>query len=331
MESGNPAAPPAYTVCICTLNRVKYLGATIEAVLKQDLPRGRFEILVVDNGSTDGTSEMVSVRFGADTRVPVRCIREETPGLSRARNRAIAETTSEFLVFLDDDAIPEPGWLALLADVFASSGKIGVVGGGVVPVYEGGEPPWFSNRVNCIFMPLAGIEKRSEAHYPRYPYGVNLAFRRTVFEKVGLFREDLGYKGTRLIPSEEVEIMLRIERGGGTIVYEPHALVRHVIPAARLVRKRLRQREYSYGLSLYELEKVRRADFEPWGYRQILQAWWNALRGIQRAWIWEFAGRAGVNGLAFDAVLDAAVSCGRAWALFHEANRQMLVRMKRKA
>ena len=139
------------TVCICTRNRVKYLGPTIDAVLKQYLSNSRFDVLVVDNGSTDGTAEMVAERFGTGTPVPVRYTREEKAGLSRARNRAVAETTSDIIAFLDDDAIPEPGWLQAICNGFSLEPGIDSVGGAVVPVYEETLLPWLPTHPRYFF------------------------------------------------------------------------------------------------------------------------------------------------------------------------------------
>ena len=327
--AGIPAASPDCTICICTRNRVRYLGPTIEAALKQELPNGRFEILVVDNGSTDGTSGMVAERFRAGTRAPVRCIREETPGLSRARNRAIAETASDILLFLDDDAIPEPGWLAALADAFASAPDIDVVGGAVIPVYEGGRPDWFPARAENIFHPNIQAKGLQRVYYPHYPYGANIAFRRSVFSRVGLFREDLGYRGNSLMPAEETELLLRIEKSGGRILYEPKAIVRHLIPASRTSRSYLRRRYFMMGRGHHELEKTRRHDIEPWGGREIIKAFSRAYREYNSSASAIRALNRAADKESFDRELQAWVAKGRAFSLFQEVWVHLWVRLTR--
>ena len=272
---------PTFTVCICTRNRVEYLGPTIESVLAQALSLGEFDILVVDNGSTDGTSEMVTSRFGANTKVPVRCIREEKPGLSRARNRALAETTSDFLVYMDDDALPEPGWLSFLAEAFAGAPDVAVVGGAVVPVYEGGRPAWLSAEVERIFAPQIAGEGRRRIFFPDYPYGVNIAFRTSVFSRIGGFREDLGYVLSKLIPCDETELLMRAENAGEVMLFEPRAIVRHLIPRSRLTKGYLRRRFMAAGKGCHEVEKVRQGDAAVWGFREILNGAARSLgRGI---------------------------------------------------
>lgn len=259
---------PVITVCICTRNRKNYLGPTLEALLAQDYPRDRFAVLVVDNGSTDGTAKMVATRFGQGTEVPVRYVYEETPGLSRARNRAVAETSSEAIIFLDDDAIPEPGWLQYLAAAFASAPDIVAVGGAVVPLFEGGMPTW-TRDVNKYYSPFIPGEGLRRTSYPHLPWGGNMIYRRSAFQKIGVFREELGYRGSSLVTSEDIEWLMRVEKSGGRILYEPRAVVRHCISANRTTKRYLRRRTYGSGLGVHGVEKTRRNDFETWGFREI--------------------------------------------------------------
>ena len=271
---------------------------------------------------------MVNTRFGSGMKVPVRCIRDEAGILSRARNRAIAETTGEFIVFLDDDAMPEPGWLQAIVAGFGAA-EIDVVGGAVVPAYEQAPPPWWSARIELVFAPQVSTFERHRVSHQEYPHGANIAFRRSVFARVGLFREDLGYIGNKLIPGDESELLLRIEKSGGAILYEPAAVVRHLIPAARMDRKYLRGRFYGAGLASHELEKTRRHDVEPWGFRQICNGW---ARGF-RLYV---AARAGIHatlrrtdGNSFDRELTAWFQAGQAVALVREASRQFKGRLVR--
>jgi len=322
-------AVPTCAVCICTRNRMKYLGAAIESVLAQEVASKTFEVLVVDNGSTDGTAEMVRARFGAGTRVPVRCVREVKAGLSRARNRAVAESSGEYIAFLDDDAIAEPGWLQAILNGFSLEPGIDSVGGAVVPVYEEALPPRLADRIQGIFSPWMPSAEAQLVSYPRYPYGANIAFRRSVFDRVGLFREDLGYCGDRLMPAEETELLLRLEKNGGKILSEPRAIVRHLIPASRTSRSYLRERFYSVGKGYHELEKTRRHDVEPWGLREVI----NALTRGKRQY---FSARADIRRYrqssdveSFDKELSAWVEKGRAVALLREAGTHLWGRIFR--
>ncbi len=319
---------PTFAVCICTRNRVRYLGATIDAALKQELSVGTFDVLVVDNGSTDGTADLVAALSGTDTPVPVRYAREEVAGLSRARNRAIAETTSDFLVFLDDDAIPEPGWLAAVAAAFASAPDVDAVGGGIVPVFECGQPETLPARVVDLFTPQIRGRDRRQVSYPHYPYGANIAFRRTAFRRVGLFREDLGYCGDRLMPAEETELLLRIEKSGGKILFEPRAVVHHLIPAARTSRAYLRRRFLAMGQGQRELEKTRRHDCEPWGLRDVFRALAGGVREYRAAAAAIGSLRRATDRDSFDRELQAWAQKGHALSVLQEAGRRLGARLR---
>ena len=262
------AAAPAITVCICTRDRKNYLGPTLEAVLAQDYPREKFAVLVVDNGSADGTAEMVAARFSRNTAVPVRYVHEGMPGLSRARNRAVAETSSEAIVFLDDDAIPEPEWLRYLADAFSSAPDVVAVGGAVVPMFEGGKPTW-ARDINKYFSPMIPGDGLRRTSHPYLPWGGNMIYRRSAFQAIGTFREELGYRGSNLVTCEDIEWLMRVEKSGGGILFEPRAAVHHYISADRTTKKYLRRRTYGSGIGVHGLEKTRRSDFEEWGFREI--------------------------------------------------------------
>lgn len=235
------------SVLICTRNRATYLSNTIQVAAAQKLSCGRFEIVVVDNGSTDSTREVVRVCQSAITNVSLRYVVEEEVGLSAARNRAIQEARGQILCFLDDDAEPEAEWLEWLVLGFAASPSVMCVGGTIVPVYEAAPPVWFSQGLELIFKPeILGVDLH-QVTYPYYPYGANFSIRSEAVKHVGTFNTSLGYKGRDLIPCEETEFLLRIEKAGYEIFMEPRAVVRHIIPANRLTRDYLRLRQYAYG------------------------------------------------------------------------------------
>lgn len=264
------AAAPTITVCICTRNRQQYLANAIEAVLAQECPIGSFEILVLDNGSTDKTAELVSARFGNGTKVPVRYVYEAKPGLSRARNRAVSETDSDYILFLDDDALAEPGWLSFLGAACHSAYDVVAVSGQVIPFYEAGRPSWMPPHYEGIYGTQIAGDCLRRVSYSEHPYGGNMIYRRSALLKAGAFREDLGYCGASLIPHEEKELLLRMEKAGGVIMYEPRAIIRHLISPTRSTKKYVRRRIMAGGAGSYQVERTRRSDVEKWGFRDSI-------------------------------------------------------------
>src|SRR5262245_58021394 len=104
---------PDITVLICTRNRAAQLGHALSSAARMDAPPGvRWELVVVDNGSTDETEQ---VALGYSDRLPVRLVREETPGLSHARNRGVSEARGRYICWTDDDIVLDRNWLAAYA------------------------------------------------------------------------------------------------------------------------------------------------------------------------------------------------------------------------
>ena len=236
------------SVLICTRNRAAFLEETVQGVARQNFPDGRFEVVVVDNGSTDDTEAVVRGCQSNLTSLELRYFLEREVGLSAARNRAVREARGSILCFLDDDAIPEPGWLEWLVRGFTTSGpRVMSVGGAIVPAYETELPAWFHESLELTFRPTLKSGGLHRVYYPDYPYGANFAIRAEAVRNVGLFDTSLGYKDKNLITCEEAEFLLRLEKKGYGIMVESRAIVRHVIPADRLTRKYLLHRHFGNG------------------------------------------------------------------------------------
>lgn len=238
---------PFVTVVVCTRNRASKLAATLAAALGLDFPRNRWEIVIVDNASTDETAAIAGQIAEANPGW-VRLVTEPRAGVSHARNTGVRESRGDVIAFLDDDAIPEPQWLQALVDALGWENVL-AVGGPVEPLFEGPVPDWLTER----FLPYLsawdrGPEIRS-LRYNDYPRGANMAFRRSVFETVGGFSPQLGRSGGSLLSGEETEFCLRIERAGGNLVYVPGARICHLTPTARLTPQWLRRRFRAQGLS----------------------------------------------------------------------------------
>ncbi|MEO8275485.1 MAG: glycosyltransferase [Thermoanaerobaculia bacterium] len=228
---GRLATEFAATVVICTRERGASLEATVRSLVRQEAPFD-WEIVIVDNGSQDGSLELAR-SLERELEARVRVAEESTVGLSAARNRGILLARSEHVLFLDDDALPADGWLAALV---AALGEPGVfaAGGPIDPLFSGERPGWLDDR----YLPyLSAWDRGGEAHdlfYNELPRGTNMAFRRAAFERFGLFSRHLGRRGRSLLSCEETELGLRIERGGGRIRYAPAARVQHRVETARL-------------------------------------------------------------------------------------------------
>ena len=212
---------------VCTHGRPRELEQCLEAFAALD---DAVEVVVVDSASTGPVAPLVA-RF-AD-RLAVRCVHEPVPGLSRARNRGIAETAHELVAFVDDDAMPAPDWARRLAAAFAEP-AVGCAGGTCRPVFEGERPRWLSDRLlQFSGITRFGNEPRDAQTSADYPFGANIAFRRTALADVGGFSERLGRIGTSLLSGEEHAVVEGVRAHGWRVRLQPDAVVDHLVPAAR--------------------------------------------------------------------------------------------------
>ena len=233
------------TVLICTHNRARFLSGALESLEGQRLGKDRFEVVVVDNASTDETRE-VAERFRSRGVLNLRILHEPELGLDAARNRGIRETESEIVAFLDDDARARYDWAeAILAGFQRHVAPI--LGGRVDLIWEAPRPRWFSDvllryLIHCDYgpevVPVTG---------PPWLYGTNIAFRRSLFTEIGLFRLDLDRKGDSLMGGGDTEFFKRARDRGHELLYLPSMVVRHLVPAARLTRAYFRERLFYSG------------------------------------------------------------------------------------
>jgi glucosyl-dolichyl phosphate glucuronosyltransferase len=236
------------TVLLCTYNRCLMLPKALDSLVEQRLPDAvEWEVIVVDNNSDDQTRSIVDdyVR-----RYPgrFRYLLETEQGLSRARNAGIQVARGEVIAFVDDDVTVDPAWLwSLTASLF--EGNWAGVGGRIVPP-DGFKPPkWLT--VGGPFdisgaLALFDLGDRP-GELSRPPYGTNMAFRKSAFEKYGMFRTELGRCGSNLISGEDTEFGNRLISAGERLRYEPGALVRHPVTEQRLNKKYFRQWWLGFG------------------------------------------------------------------------------------
>ena len=220
---------PSVTVAVCTRERPDDLAHCLEALTQLDYPN--LELLVIDNAPKSEATHAVVARFPG-----VRYVREPRPGLDWARNRAIAEAAGELVAYTDDDVIVDRGWVRALAQVFAEASEVQAVTGLVVPYELESESQLLFERHGGFgrgferkwYRLAAGAEKQWGGHHGagKFGTGANMAFRRSLFGRIGEFDTMLG-AGTPSNGGEDLDIFFRVLHEGHTLVYEPNALVRH--------------------------------------------------------------------------------------------------------
>jgi glycosyltransferase involved in cell wall biosynthesis len=244
----------SFSVVVCTRNRAHFLGATLDSVLAQEYPRDRYELIIVDNGSSDGTRALVE-RYLAPAPVPLSFHLERRLGASFARNLGTERARHEYVAFLDDDTVAAPGWLAAYDTAIRGHGAV-AAGGPVEPVLEPGfEPPawWSDPRIRSIFGldhvdPDPG-ERVVTIRWPLWLGGCNSIYSKRLLHDHGGFRTDCGPMGRRYRVAEDIDFNVRLERAGVPIHYVRDARIRHRVTADRLTRRFLCRRAYSAGIT----------------------------------------------------------------------------------
>jgi glycosyltransferase involved in cell wall biosynthesis len=263
------------------------------------------ELVIVANACTDETQTVVA-RWAERLPMPTRCVVEDEPGLSVARNRAIAEAGADRMVFLDDDIQLSPGWLAAMWEGFERY-KADSVGGRISLWWEEvSEPDWFPPQMAGMF----GQYEHGPAVKPFMTVnGGNFGFRRAVVDKIGGFRPELGRKKDMLLAGEESEWVERALAAGFNLYYLPEAAIRHWVPAARATREYVFKRAEGMGVSQIVMKPKR-----PWPqiFHTFIGRGWliakhgalaavSRLKGSRRAAVYHAAmvriGWGGVKGL----------------------------------
>lgn len=222
------------SVIICTYNRELYLKESLNCIAMQNLDRKFFELIVINNNSSDKTDSVCRKFKTENPTLNFRYFIEENVGLSFARNRAIKESIGDVLIFLDDDAMATETYLSEIYTYFKENHKTVAGGGKIIPKYESHSPEWMSSYLLPVVSALSLGDVIRTFPKQKYPIGANMFFRKRFFEEYGYFITDLGRKGKLLLGGEEKDIFQRINLRKDSIVYLPGAVVRHIVPEERL-------------------------------------------------------------------------------------------------
>lgn len=243
-----------YSVVIATHNRAQDLEKTL-ASLAALQPDGPWEVIVVDNNSTDDTRRVVD-SAAAVFPVPVKYVFESRQGRSPALNAGIRIARGEIVATTDDDVRVPAGWLNA-ASAALERLQCEYVGGRVLPIWGAEPPAWLARRPGKQWAVVALLDYGPEPMEfgARVPLGVNMAFRREALDRAGLFDPDTGRKAGTLLGQEVREWCIRARKVGVRGFYTPAMVVEHIIPASRLRKAYFRRWFYWRGISrarLYE-------------------------------------------------------------------------------
>lgn len=221
---------PQISVVVCTYNRKKFIGKALQTLAAQTLPADEYEVLIIDNRSTDGTAEICNAFIAAHTNLPFRYIYEANKGLSFARNRGWQEARSPIIAYIDDDAEATPDFLQHIVTFFQGHPDAIGAGGRIIPVYpETGEPGWMNKYLNGFVgrMDFGEAIKLFEGKM-KYPAGCNMIYKKEALQQAGGFNNELTFR------SDDKYIYFQISKISNKVYYLPQAKVYHNIDADRL-------------------------------------------------------------------------------------------------
>ena len=238
------------SLIIATYNRAQSLLRTLRSVVSQSAAPELWECVVVNNNSTDNTAE-VFARFAAENEdFDLRMVTETKQGLSNARNAGITASKGEYIAIIDDDETLEDCYIESYIEFFDSFPTAMAAGGAVRAEYESHRPRWMSHYTErMIANPIDLDVVVTLFPSSRVPAGGNMAFRREIFDRVGLFNPRLGRNGQSLIGGEENDLFARLRAAGELLYFVPNAAIYHHIPDAKLTDEYFDRLSYNVGRS----------------------------------------------------------------------------------
>ena len=256
---------PHFTVIVTTYNRCRLLRACLDALLAQDSVPGGHDIVVVDDGSRDGTAALLRTLSGR-----LHTLRQPNRGWAAARNRGAQAGRGEHLIFLDDDCLAPPDWLRRYAAAWAAHPEAEAVAGRVAcaPGANLAGKVQYQGHVT-IFDRLNAAHSGSyhTAGPVTFGYGANRSIRRAAFERLAGFDESLRY-------FEDLDLDLRLQATGARVWYDPEVVVGHSyrLPAWGRLRA-----AYYYGRSAVRFSRLHPEFLYPGGDGR---GWLRVMRGF---------------------------------------------------
>ena len=246
------------TVILSTFNGERTLPTALEAHASLDYPEGGWKIVVVDNGSTDRTAEILKTFAN---RLPLTYLHVSERGKNRAINKGLEHRDGELVVFTDDDAIPARGWLAAVLAASLEHVEYDVFSGAIVPEWERQPEAWLLDWVpKGVTYALTDRDQEEGPVRASGVWGPNMAVRSRIFDEGHRFDEQIGPKsGTSYPMGSETDLTTRLERLGHKAWFVKGAIVRHMIRSFQMERSWVLARAIRYGRGMYRRDRLQKA------------------------------------------------------------------------
>lgn len=231
-----------FSIIICTHNRASMLADCVDSLLNQTIEKTRFEIIIVDNNSTDNTEE-IAKEF-VKNHLKIKYLQEKTVGYSAPRNCGWKNATGNIIAYIDDDEIAAPDWLESIEKAFQIEEKPDIVGGICMLKYDVVPPDWFVESMGGTNKDRQKgiLNQRTDS----YLGCGNIAFKKEVLEKLNGFSNDFNMKNGFLMMGEDTDICQRAIKAGFQLYYDPEIKIYH----------RMNQKNYDIEIRKQKAEKT---------------------------------------------------------------------------
>jgi glycosyltransferase involved in cell wall biosynthesis len=269
------------SVVICCHNSAELLPAALahlrSQVVQKEIP---WEVILVDNASTDRTTQIARECWPQNALAPLRVVHEPRLGLSNARQRGFAEASYEIVSFVDDDNGACPDWVATISRVMGEHAEVGACMGIVEPVFESDPPAWTLEHALCSTWP--GPEYRGDVTETLGALmGAGLSVRLAAYKGLtsrGFRHMAVDREGTNLTGYGDYEICLALRLAGWRLWVEPGVCLQHFIPAKRL--------KWEYWRSLVRGVGLSTAGLDPY-WHALATKKRRLLAPVTRSWTWQ--------------------------------------------
>jgi glycosyltransferase involved in cell wall biosynthesis len=223
------------SIIICSYNRASYISDALTSLYVQSSGLDNFEVIIVDNNSTDNTKEVYAQWRHTNTNGQFTFISETKQGASFARNTGAAIAKGEWVCFMDDDAVATTDYVKNIIKHIQDQPFIVGFGGRIIPKYIPGEPKWMSYYVSSLVGNFDYAPTACAFENGKYPLESNMIVKKSVYDQIGGFNVNLpGVVGTLRIGGEGKELFYKIIALGHTIYYDPSICVHHVVEVKKL-------------------------------------------------------------------------------------------------
>lgn len=223
------------SIIICSYNRASYISDALTSLYGQSSGLDDFEVIIVDNNSTDNTKEVYAQWRQTNTNGQFTFISEMQQGASFARNTGAAIAKGEWVCFMDDDAVATTDYVKNIIKHIQDQPFIVGFGGRIIPKYIPAEPKWMSYYVSSLVGNFDYAPTACAFENGKYPLESNMIVKKSVYDQIGGFNVNLpGVVGTLRIGGEGKELFYKIIALGHTIYYDPSICVHHVVEVKKL-------------------------------------------------------------------------------------------------